>query len=128
MFPDNDPRSWNYKREYVRPPLHLIKVIIALLLFTITNISVYLLFQRLEICFIASALILAFGLRRIIIFFVKCYQHFAPISVRSMCRFEPSCSEYMILAVEKYGVIRGVRLGLNRIVRCGKKDGGFDYP
>jgi len=43
------------------------------------------------------------------------------------CIFIPSCSEYTYEAVEKYGVIKGIRLGLKRIVRCrpGGK-GGID--
>ncbi len=35
-----------------------------------------------------------------------------------VCRHEPSCSHYTYEAVERYGVIRGVLLGLRRIVRC----------
>ena len=35
-----------------------------------------------------------------------------------MCRFEPSCSEYMRQAVERYGVIRGGWLGMKRLGRC----------
>ncbi|MGD9563611.1 MAG: membrane protein insertion efficiency factor YidD [Pyrinomonadaceae bacterium] len=34
------------------------------------------------------------------------------------CRFEPTCSEYARGAVEKYGVLRGVWMGLKRIIRC----------
>jgi len=34
------------------------------------------------------------------------------------CRFEPTCSDYARQAVEKYGVIRGMWMGLKRILRC----------
>ncbi len=34
------------------------------------------------------------------------------------CRFVPSCSEYTYQAVDKYGVLRGLWIGLRRIVRC----------
>jgi putative membrane protein insertion efficiency factor len=34
------------------------------------------------------------------------------------CRFEPSCSDYMIQAVSTHGALRGVWLGLRRIARC----------
>jgi uncharacterized protein len=34
------------------------------------------------------------------------------------CRFIPSCSEYTYEAVEKYGVIKGLFLGLKRVLRC----------
>ena len=34
------------------------------------------------------------------------------------CRFEPSCSQYFLEAVEVHGALRGSRLGLKRICRC----------
>lgn len=34
------------------------------------------------------------------------------------CRFEPTCSEYVRQAVEKYGVLKGTRMGIKRILRC----------
>jgi uncharacterized protein len=45
------------------------------------------------------------------------------------CRFEPSCSAYFILAVQKYGAIRGSWRGLRRIGRCNPfHEGGYDPP
>lgn len=34
------------------------------------------------------------------------------------CRFQPSCSQYTYQAVEKYGTIRGLSMGLKRLFRC----------
>ncbi|WP_406694829.1 membrane protein insertion efficiency factor YidD [Singulisphaera sp. Ch08] len=46
-----------------------------------------------------------------------------------VCRFEPSCSCYMIEALRKYGLITGVRKGLGRILRCHPwHPGGYDPP
>lgn len=43
------------------------------------------------------------------------------------CRFSPSCSEYVYLAVEKYGVIKGLWLGTKRVVKCNPwSKGGVD--
>ncbi len=39
-------------------------------------------------------------------------------TTRGYCRMQPSCSEYMILSVEKFGVLRGVFRGIIRILRC----------
>ena len=69
-----------------------------------------------------------FRMRKIVIWCVRAYQRFAPDHVRLSCVFEPSCSEYMILAIEKYGVIRGVAKGLKRLRRCRAPNGGEDYP
>jgi putative membrane protein insertion efficiency factor len=64
-----------------------------------------------------------------VIALVRLYQFaLSPIFGRQ-CRFHPTCSQYMILAVEKYGVLRGVPRGIWRICRChpwGK--GGEDWP
>ena len=59
---------------------------------------------------------------------VLLYQKHAPEHIRRSCLFEPSCSEYMLLAVEKYGVIVGVCKGINRLCRCHHPNGGKDYP
>ena len=37
---------------------------------------------------------------------------------KNVCVFFPTCSEYTILAVKKYGVLKGLYLGLKRILRC----------
>ncbi|WP_245764609.1 membrane protein insertion efficiency factor YidD [Planctomicrobium piriforme] len=45
------------------------------------------------------------------------------------CRFEPSCSEYFIQAVKKYGPVRGAVKGIWRILRCHPFcEGGVDPP
>ena len=36
----------------------------------------------------------------------------------SACRFYPTCSEYMLQAVEKYGAARGIWRGLKRLAKC----------
>ena len=46
-----------------------------------------------------------------------------------VCRFEPSCSRYMIGALRKYGLIRGLARGLVRVSRCHPwHPGGYDPP
>ncbi|CAI8017982.1 Putative membrane protein insertion efficiency factor, partial [Geodia barretti] len=43
------------------------------------------------------------------------------------CRFEPTCSQYAADAVERYGVLKGVWLGIQRIFRCRPRGGsGYD--
>jgi hypothetical protein len=45
----------------------------------------------------------------------------------SACRFHPTCSEYMLDAVARYGAAKGVWLGVKRLSRCHPfHEGGFD--
>lgn len=68
-------------------------------------------------------------LSRILIFMVKFYQRAISPLLWSSCRFTPTCSQYMILAIEKYGPFRGVWKGLCRIGRCHPfGSSGFDPP
>lgn len=48
------------------------------------------------------------------------------IGGRAACRFTPTCSEYTRIAIEKYGAVRGVFMGLKRISKC-RPHGGFGY-
>ena len=56
------------------------------------------------------------------------YQRTAPRRIRESCRFEPSCSEYMILSLEKFGLINGLKKGITRLKKCKPPFGGTDYP
>lgn len=49
-----------------------------------------------------------------------------PFSSHSMCRYTPSCSNYMIEAIEIYGWYRGTIMGIKRIMRC-RPHGTFGY-
>ena len=60
---------------------------------------------------------------------VRAYQIGLRPIVPAVCRFYPSCSEYFILAVQKYGPVRGACKGLVRICRCNPWTvGGYDPP
>jgi putative membrane protein insertion efficiency factor len=66
---------------------------------------------------------------RAIIAFVRLYQLTLSPFIGRQCRFQPTCSHYMIGAVEKYGAVRGVLKGLWRILRCNPFcRGGYDPP
>ncbi len=57
-------------------------------------------------------------MRSLAIGIIRMYQRYISPLKQSSCRYFPSCSEYMIEAVEKKGVIVGVPRGLWRILRC----------
>lgn len=64
---------------------------------------------------------------RLLILLVRTYQYLISPLLGGNCRFYPTCSSYMIEAIETHGVIKGVWLGLRRIGRCHPySDGGLD--
>nr|WP_315849979.1 membrane protein insertion efficiency factor YidD [Schlesneria paludicola] len=60
---------------------------------------------------------------------VRLYQWLISPLLGKNCRYEPSCSQYFILAVKKYGAIVGTWKGTLRILRCHPfHPGGYDPP
>ncbi|MEZ6140217.1 MAG: membrane protein insertion efficiency factor YidD [Zavarzinella sp.] len=69
------------------------------------------------------------ALSGIFIFCVRCYQKIIRPLLPPTCIYQPGCSEYMILAIKKYGPIYGTGKGLWRICRCHPfNEGGYDPP
>jgi len=64
---------------------------------------------------------------RAVIFFIRIYQFFLSPFLGKNCRFYPSCSQYAVEALEKYGFFKGSLLALKRILRCHPfHPGGYD--
>lgn len=76
----------------------------------------------------AAACVFFLNLKKIVVSAILIYQRYAPESIRLACVYQPTCSNYMLLAIEKYGVIRGVIKGIKRLARCHYPNSGIDYP
>lgn len=58
---------------------------------------------------------------------IKIYQKYISPLKPPSCRFYPSCSQYAIEAIDKYGILKGSFMSLKRIVRCHPfNSGGYD--
>ena len=58
---------------------------------------------------------------------IRFYQRFISPGLPSACRFYPTCSEYGYQAIEKYGIIKGGRMTVWRVLRCNPfSRGGYD--
>lgn len=63
----------------------------------------------------------------VLIFFIRAYRLLISPLLPPSCRFTPSCSEYAMQALEKYGALRGVYLAARRLLRCHPfHSGGYD--
>lgn len=66
-------------------------------------------------------------MKHLLIAMIRFYQrHISPLTPPA-CRYTPTCSQYTLEAIQKYGAIRGSWLGLRRICRCHPWGGsGYD--
>ncbi len=75
-------------------------------------------------------------MKKLIIFLIKGYQKIGILNqpflktffmTDSSCRYSPTCSDYMIGSLERFGVVKGLFLGAKRIISCHPfSKGGFD--
>jgi len=69
-------------------------------------------------------------MKEIILFLLRLYKRYiSPIfsHVGICCKYYPTCSEYMVQAISKYGIVKGIFLGLKRLLKCNPfSKGGYD--
>ncbi len=64
---------------------------------------------------------------RVALLALRFYKAYLSILFAGSCRFEPTCSRYAYEAIERFGVARGVWLGLKRLLRCHPFSRKFGY-
>lgn len=65
-------------------------------------------------------------MKKLFIKIIRIYQH-TPINTHNMCKYTPTCSSYMIDALNEYGLLKGGFMGFIRICRCNPfSKGGYD--
>ena len=67
-------------------------------------------------------------MRHVLIAVIRIYQRYVSRWTPSSCRFNPTCSEYAVQAVERYGALRGTGLAIARLSRCHPFHRGGDDP
>lgn len=125
----------------VRPPIFTLSLglnIFAFLYSVVGTVFVLLCLSRywcgglFENCIVVIAIsffiVLALFSKWMLIGLVHIYQHYASEYRRRKCLFKPTCSEYAILALNKYGSIRGTLKTINRLRRCKGDKYRIDYP
>lgn len=66
-------------------------------------------------------------MKRILMMLVRFYRKYISPMRQSCCRFMPTCSQYALEALEKYGAVKGSWLAIKRILRCNPLcKGGYD--
>ncbi len=58
---------------------------------------------------------------------IRLYQRYVSPMTRPSCRYVPTCSQYAVESVSKYGALKGIWLAVRRISRCHPfHEGGYD--
>lgn len=66
-------------------------------------------------------------MKKLAILAIKFYRNYLSTLKLPCCRFHPSCSQYTLEAIEKYGLLSGVWRGIKRLARCHPfSAGGYD--
>jgi len=144
------------ERQIIRPDTNIKKVLITILLFILATsvviwfvyyvfttfsifeysssklrnfLNMHPVFSILIISSIVFLIELFFCFKYAVIGAIKLYQRYAPEEIRRRCLFMPTCSEYTIMAVSKYGAVIGLFKSYNRLVyRCRGNIYQIDYP
>ena len=65
--------------------------------------------------------------RRLFVLPIRAYQRLVSPFIGQHCKYYPSCSEYAVQAVQRFGILRGLVLAGWRLLRCNPwSDGGYD--
>ena len=66
-------------------------------------------------------------MKKILILLIRFYQNFISPMFPAKCRFYPTCSQYTLEAIKEHGAIKGIYLGIRRILKCHPfHEGGYD--
>ncbi|HEY8348755.1 MAG TPA: membrane protein insertion efficiency factor YidD [Clostridiales bacterium] len=67
-------------------------------------------------------------IKKLLIAMIRFYQRYlSPLKPKGSCRFYPTCSQYAIDALSRYGVLKGSYLAVRRILKCHPfHPGGYD--
>ncbi len=66
-------------------------------------------------------------MKRLLIFVIKLYKKLISPLLPNACKFQPTCSEYAVEAINKYGVLKGSIKATYRVLRCNPfNKGGYD--
>lgn len=128
LMEEQEKNTTTLRRPEVSPKSGIIKIFVVLMLLGVIGV----LFTIFDISLI-YVILLAFFIavikaKKTIIWLILLYQKYAPERLRKSCVFEPTCSNYMLMAIDKYGLVKGLTKGIIRLIRCHPPNGGIDNP
>lgn len=68
-------------------------------------------------------------MEKLVLLLIKFYKCTISPFLKSQCKYYPTCSEYALLAIHRYGLFKGIIKSIARIIRCNPfSNGGIDFP
>lgn len=125
-----EAKEYALNHTLVRPKINWCLIIASVLIAeTILFIALLLLHKNLIVYFpLINAIVLFFSLKGVLRLLIKCHQRYAPDYVRRRCKCKPSCSEYALIALDKYILPVALIKIHNRLFHTCKGDYKVDYP
>lgn len=116
------------KRPEINPKRGILKILIVLIVLGAVGGLLAAFDISLVYVVLLAFLIAVVEAKKTIVWLILLYQKYAPERLRKSCVFEPTCSNYMLLAINKYGLVKGLIKGIIRLFRCHPPNGGIDNP
>lgn len=125
--PQEDPE---YYERFSHPKINFVLMWSVIIIIIAFLIGIILIFHHFASFSVGESIGLGFAVlfggllissRFIAVFAVKLYQHLAPMHIREKCSLTPTCSDYMIQVLLKYGFFVGIYKGIKRMKTCGKE-------
>ena len=135
----NIARDYCLNRKLVKPKTNVLTFVLLVLGIEVISIALTytlcLLFHWFGISFsfnilysLASVVVFLIFSKKICIALVELYQHYAGNKIRRRCTLMPSCSEYALLALSKYNILKALYKTHIRLTRKCKGNYQIDYP
>ena len=99
----------------------VVSLLVGVCLTQKANISILIVIANIVVVFLLS-------LKKIAVLCVECYQHYAPEEYRRMCLCKPTCSEYALIVLKKYNLIKSVYLIYIRLTKTCRETYKIDFP
>lgn len=131
---DDSVRHYCRHHELSRPSINWILIVTVVLAFEVLlclcayllSLSTSSFFLLIDIVHFVAFILLG---RKILSLVVRIYQRYAPESLRRQCTCRPTCSEYALLALQKYYWPKALYLIIRRVTRTCQQPGyKIDYP
>ena len=125
---EQEKNTTTLKRPELNPKSGIIKIFVVLMLLGVIGVLFAIFDISLKYVILFAAFIVVIKAKKTIIWLILLYQKYAPERLRKSCVFEPTCSNYMLMAIDKYGLVKGLTKGIIRLIRCHPPNGGIDNP